>query len=289
MRSVLLLALLLCLGLVARGQGPAPPDVRIAGSYSTRPLLEGIIHAMQQEKNLRVAAATEVTSADALSALVTGTVNMVIITRPLTMDDRDQNPWFSFGIVPIGSEAVALGVSNDLWDAGLHSISADAVRAIYEQKVTNWKQFGGPDEKISFFNMVQGQGMWEIFSTWLYGDNRRAPYPKFEKVNSSEDARDSLEFTPGSIAPLSAALVDGSRCHALSVEIKTGTAKPVPADIASGAYPIAQPLSVVVNGEPRLNVRTVTEFLTGPEGQALIRKSGFLGLEAVAKPSASPH
>jgi phosphate transport system substrate-binding protein len=288
MRAALLPALLLCLGAIARAQSP-DVDLRIAGAVSTRPLLDGIIHAMKQEKNLRVAAIADLTSADAIDALASGTAGMAIITRPLAMEDRDQYPQIRFGVVPIGAEAVALGVSDDIWDAGLHSISQDAVRAIYEQKVSNWKQFGGPDEKISFFNMAQGQGIWEIFSTWLYGDNRRAPYPKFEKATSSEDARDSLEFTPGSIAPLAAALVDGSRCHALGVETKAGIVKPVPAEIASGAYPMAEPVTVVVNGDPRLNVRAVTEFLTGPEGQALMRKSGMMGLDAVPKATPEPY
>jgi len=38
-------------------------------------------------------------------------------------------------------------------------------------------------------------------------------------------------------------------------------------------------------GRPSLAVRAVTEFLTGPAGQEMVRKSGDLGADAVPKPS----
>jgi hypothetical protein len=37
----------------------------------------------------------------------------------------------------------------------------------------------------------------------------------------------------------------------------------------------------VCNGRPTLNIRVVTEFLTGADGQKLIKSSGAMGLDAV--------
>jgi phosphate transport system substrate-binding protein len=130
--------------------------------------------------------------------------------------------------------------------------------------------------------------VWEIFATWLYGDPRKAPLPKVEKVANSQDARDALEFTAGAFAPIGASLVDGDRCRALGLDIDGKVVTPTPQAVASGAYPLVRPMVGVCNGRPTLNIRVVTEFLTGEAGQKLIKSSGAMGLEAVP-PAPTPE
>ena len=264
------------------------PDVRIAAPISTKPLLEAVAQAMKRESGLQIAVTASLTSLDALEALAEKKVDIAFLTKPLTGDQRAQYPELELVVVPIGMEVVALGVSNDLWDAGVHTISQKNMRAIYEQKITNWSQIGGPNEKLSLFSFEQGGGVWEILADWLYGDNRKAPFPKVDNMATSQDARDTLEFTPGAIVPLGAGFVDGARCHALGLDLPKGIARPAAEDIASGSYPIVRPINAVVVGRPILATRAVTEFLTGPAGQALVKRSGALGLEAVPKAPADP-
>jgi phosphate transport system substrate-binding protein len=184
---------------------------------------------------------------------------------------------------------VAVGISTDVWDAGLHALPPDKLQAIYEQKIKNWKEVGGPDEAITFYNFEQGTGIWEIFAQWMYGDNRKAPLPKVQSVPNSEDARDDLEFTPGAIVPIGAGLVDGSRCHSLGIALPAGPAFPNAADVAAGKYPAVRPIVAVVIGRPTLNIRKLTEYLTGKDGQALLKQTGALGLDAVPKPPPSEY
>jgi len=279
--AFVLLGALLVLSISAAGEDA---DVRIAGTLSTKALLTGVVRAMKEEKDLRVAVDLGPLSTDALDALAAEKVDLALVTKPVTGEDRAQYPELDFVTIPIGMEVVALGISDDLWGAGLRSISKEAMRNIYEQKITNWRQAGGPDEKIRLFSFEQGQGVWEIFAEWLYGDNRKAPLPKVEKVRTSDDARDLLEFTPGSIVPISASLVDGARCHALGIDLNGRITRPTPEEVAAQTYPMVRPIIAVVIGRPTLSIRTVTEFLTGSEGQALLKKSGGLGLDAVPKP-----
>lgn len=259
-------------------------DVRIAGPPSTNPLLTSVARAMKQQGGLRLGIITNMTNADALAALAHGNAGIALITRALTGEDRAQYPDVSLVAIPVGMQAVAIGVSSDVWSAGLQSISREVMRAIYEQKMTNWRGRGGPDETIAFFDVEQGQAVWEILADWLYGDSRKAGIPKVQTVASSQDARDVLEFTPGAVAPLAAVLVDGTRCHALGIVVAGRVVRPTPEEIASTAYPLVHPLVAVVLGRPTLSIRAVTEFLTGPAGQALVRKAGAFGLEAVPKP-----
>jgi len=265
------------------------PDVRIAGPASTKPILTGIVSIMKKDKGLLIGISTDFTSSEALDALAQEKADIALITRPLGLDDRAEYPYVDFQTVPVGMEVVALGVSSDLWDAGLHTITKEAMRDIYERKTTNWKNAGGPDEKINFVNFKQGQGIWEIFAEWLYGDNRKAPIPKVQYVGTNDDARAALEFTPGTIAPLDAGFVDGSRCHALDIDLPERIARPMAEDVAAGIYPLVRPIFAVVICRPSLAIRTVTEFFISPSGQELVKKSGAMGMDAAPKPTPNPY
>jgi len=279
----------------ARGQadqadGDAPHvDVRIVGPVSTKDLLEGLGRYLKDKDGLVLNGKVGLTNADALYALAAGKADLAILSKPLTGDDRADYPDALLQDLPIGMEVVAIGVSTDVWDAGVHSITPDTMRAIYEQKITNWKALGGPDEAITFYDYEQGAGIWEVFADWLYGDDRKAPFPKVQTVATSQDARDDLEFTAGAMVPMAAGFVDGVRCHALGVTLSGSLAQPIAADVASGKYPIQRPLSAVTVGRPTNAIRVVTEFLTSADGQALLKKTGALGLEAVPKPASTDY
>ena len=263
-------------------------NLKIVGPVSTKPLLVQVVKAIQAQTHLQVTASTDNTSLQALDEVAQSQASIALMTVPLTGLDRAQYPDAELFVTPIGMEVIALGVSDDVWDAGLHTITKESMQRIYEQKVTNWKQIGGPDEKITLFNFQQGAGVWEVFAEWLYGDNRKAPLPKVQSVASNEDAADDLEFVPGSVAPIGAAFADGSRCHPLGLSLGKRIVQPIPADVADGGYPIVRPLIAVTVGKPALSIRTITEFLTGPAGQALVKKTGSLGLDAVPKPTPTP-
>ena len=272
-------------------QQPEPavkPDVRIAATISTKPFLTAAARMMKEDKGLVIAISPELISAQAIEALAEDQADLALLTRSLTLEDRSQYPSLDLTVLPVGMEVVALAVSNDLWDAGVQSITKAQMRGIYEQKITNWKDLGGPDQKITLFSFQQGAGVWEIFAEWLYGDNRKAPLPKVEIVATSQDARDDLEFTPGSIAPIAAGFADGSRCHALGIKFPDHVAELSPKQVAAGGYPLVRPIIALTIGRPTLRIRAVTEFFTGPAGQTLLKTNGALGLDAVPTPTPEP-
>jgi phosphate transport system substrate-binding protein len=298
MRSAfLLVCALVCLSLlpVARGQDQteapeaAHVDVQLVAPFSTNQLCGGVARAIKDAAGLQVGSKMKLTNVECLETLTDGDADIALVTGSLTGEERANTPNLDLVVIPVGMEVVAVGVSQDVWDSGLHALPPEKLQAIYEQRVKNWKEVGGPDEAITFYNFEQGAGIWEIFAKWLYGDNRKAPLPKVQSVPNSADARDDLEFTPGAIVPIGAAYVDGTRCHSLGIILPSGTVFPVAADVAAGKYPVARPINMIVIGRPTLSIRKVTEFLTGAPGQALVRQMGAMGLEAVPKAPASEY
>jgi phosphate transport system substrate-binding protein len=295
--SVLVAGLYLVQGLLpaARAQdGTVDPDaahydVQIVGPYSTNQICQGVARSLKDQAGLNIGTKMKLTNAEALDTLAQGSADIALLTGTLSGLQRASYPDLDLVEIPIGMEVVAIGISTDVWQSGLHALPPDKMRDIYEQKIKNWKEVGGPDEAITFYNFEQGAGIWEIFAEWLYQDNRKAPLPKVQSVENSADARDDLEFTPGAIVPIGAAYVDGSRCHSLGILLAGGASFPTVADVAAAKYPMVRPINAVVVGRPTLGIRKVTEFLTSAAGQAMVKQTGALGLDSVPKPPPSQY
>ncbi|HAM71043.1 MAG TPA: ABC transporter, partial [Verrucomicrobiales bacterium] len=153
-------------------------------------------------------------------------------------------------------------------------------RDLYESRVTNWKQLGGPDRRVAFFNKEPGRGTWEVFTHWLYGDSKKAPQVSFPEVGGNEETRNKVASTRGAISQLSSSWADGRTVFALSIRKDSGEdVAPTPANIANHTYPMSRPLFVLTNGDPAGDAKTFIDFLLGERGQALVRKHGYLSLD----------
>ncbi len=263
------------------------PEVRIAAPISVKPLVIALTRVMKEEKGIRIVASTDYSSLDAIDGLAQGNANLAFLTRPLTVEIRGQYSDLDLVAIPVGMEVAAFGVANDIWEAGLHAIAQKDMRAIYERKITNWKEVGGPDEAIHFFNFAEGGGIWEILAEWLYGDNRKAPIPKVETMATSQDSRDTLEFTPGAIAPIGAAFSRTASAATPWGSFCPGSvARPIAADVASKAYPAARPMIAVSHWTAHPCHTGRNGIPDRPRRPALIQTTGALGLDAVPKPPA---
>ena len=110
----------------------------------------------------------------------------------------------------------------------MKALSRAQVRQIYEGKVKNWKELGGPDRRIVFFNKEPGRGTWEVFAHWLYGDAKKAPSVSFPEVGANEETRTKVGSTRGAISQLSSSWADGKKVFALGIRDDKG--RVVPAD-----------------------------------------------------------
>lgn len=267
---------------MACGPGPAAEArtaLRINGSTTVNPVVAEAAEALRDAHGLTILVDTQGGSSGGVSMLAEGRVEIGTSSKPLDADDRARHPHVDFVEYRIGEDAVALVVSADVWDAGVRSISRDALRAIYEGRLTSWTPLGGPDRRIAFFDKEPGRGTWEVFATWLYGSASAAPAASFPQVGGNEETRNKVASTPGAMSQLSYAWADGRSVFALALEQDGATIAPTPATIASGAYPLSRPLLLLTDGPPEGDARVFVEFVRSPAGQALVRKHGYLALD----------
>jgi len=186
----------------------------------------------------------------------------------------------NFTEVYFGEEAAALVVSNDVWQSGVHSLTKAQATDIYEQKIRNWKEVGGPDLPVTGYTPEQGRSVWACYIQWLYDDPARIRPNRFATVTSDEEAKGNMEATPGSVTTVSMLFAIAKNLHRVSIKNADGTiTDPSPASVASHTYPMSRPLLLVVKGRPLGEIKTMVDFMLSDRGQEFVRKHNYLTLK----------
>jgi phosphate transport system substrate-binding protein len=158
-------------------------------------------------------------------------------------------------------------------------VTKEQLADIYEGRITNWKQVGGPDRRIAFFNKEPGRGTWEVFAHWVYGNPKKAPLVSFPEVGGNEETRNKVSSTRGAMSQLSSSWADGQKVFALGIKVGNEVIEPTPANIATHKYPMSRPLFLLTNGEPAGDGKVFVDFVLSPRGQELVKKHGYLALD----------
>lgn len=254
--------------------------LRVNGSTTVNPVATEAAEILRAEKKMAITVDTQGGSSGGISGIADHSIEVGMSSKAITDEDRKKFPKVNFVSTSVGQDAVALVVSKDVWDGGVKALSRRQAKDIYEGKITNWKQVGGPDRRIVFFNKEPGRGTWEVFAHWLYGNTKNAPAVRHREVGGNEEGRTKVATTKGAITQLSFAWAEGdARIHALGAKLDDGRViVPSAATIADHSYPMARPLLFITDGPPRGEAKLLIDFVLSSRGQSLVRKHGYLPL-----------
>ena len=254
----------------------AASRLRVNGSTTVNPVAAEAAEVLRAQKNLDITVDTQGGSSGGIAGVGDGSIDVGMSSKPLSDDDRKKYPAVAFVATEIGRDAVAIVVSDDVWKGGVRVLSRNQIKDIYEQRITNWKQVGGRDRAIVFFNKEPGRGTWEVFAHWLYGDPKAAPAVSHREVGGNEETRTKVASTRGAVSQLSSSWATGN-VHAIALRLDDGAVVEAnAANIASGRYPMARPLFFITNGAPRGDARALIDYVLSSAGQELVRKHGYL-------------
>lgn len=277
---VLPLALAGCAGGTDADPAAAKAEtLRVSGSTTVNPVAADAAEALRGE-GLDVTVDTQGGSAGGIAQLAAGQIDLAMSSKPVSDEDRAKAPGVDFVLHEIGKDAVGIVVRKEVVAGGLTDIGKDELRRLFEGSVTNWSQIGGPDLETFVYDKEPGRGTREVLDKFLYAKGDKAPpppsdNPRYAIVGGNEETRTKLLSTPGSVAPLSSAFVEGQpELAVLSVE---GVA-PTAANIADSSYPLNRPLFFISNGAPGGAAKRFLDYVTGPEGQPLLTEHGYLTL-----------
>ena len=216
-------------------------------------------------------------------------------SRSLREEEYEQAQLRGFTLteIPVAIDGIAVAVHPDLNILGL---TIDNLKSIYSGKITNWKEFGGPDLKIIPYSKQNEGGTVEFFVKNIlqkekFGDN-------IQTVKTTTEALAKIAQNPGSIyyasapkivrqcaikplpigrdekfvAPYKEPLIPPSQCPKKRNQLNT-------AAFRSDEYPMTRRLFVVVKKNGQLEEQAgiaYAEFMLTQAGQKSISEAGFV-------------
>jgi len=268
------------LPLLLFAQSTFAETLKLNGSTTVNLPVAEAAEILRAERKMDIQVDTQGGSAGGIAMLGDGLVQIGMISKHVSDDDRAKYPKINFREIHIGEDAVALIVSKDVWDGGVRAVTKAQMKDIYEGRIKNWKDVGGPAQRIAFFNKEPGRGTWEVFTHWAYGNSKAAPQVSFPEVGGNEETRNKVASTRGALSQLSASWADGQRVFALGIKLDDGSVvMPTNENIASKKYPLSRPLFLLTHGEPAGAAKTLVDFVLSDPGQELVKKHGYLRLE----------
>lgn len=258
-RNAALAALLLGFSAVATS-APAFADTTItaAGSTALLPLVKDAAAAYQQahpDVKISVSGGGSGTGINQVvaKAIDIGDSDILAPTHPELHDSRVAVIGFAIVTHP--------GVT-------VKSLSKTQLQGIFSGKTTNWKEVGGPDQKIVVINRPRSSGTRAVFTKTVMGST------PISESGLTEDATGTVvsvvKQTPGAI---SYAAFSGTRSAGLN-ELAVDGVAPTDDNIIAGKYPVWSYEHMFTNGAPTGEVSRFIAFVQS--NSELVRKDGFI-------------
>lgn len=183
-----------------------------------------------------------------------------------------------FVYTPIGKDAFVFFVHKD---NPINNLTTEQVQAIYAGEITNWKEVGGENEKIAAYQRNEGSGSQSMLIRFMDGKEIMDPPSEMvndlmsgivERVSDYRSKSNSIGF---SYRYYLEGIIKNPDIKILSID---GVA-PTVENIKNGTYPISGPLyAVTYEGNENENVEKLLEWILSDEGQEIIEKTGYVGI-----------
>lgn len=177
--------------------------------------------------------------------------------------------------IPIARDALAIAVGkNNPYQGGL---TMEQLKGIFQGKITNWSEVGGPNAPIKVINRSPDSGTHTFFQeVVLLGESFGANNANFTTAPKDETT------------PLLRALGDNGITYSTVSQIENQTTvRVVPINgivptnrntIKDGSYPISRPVYLVVKPKVSPITKEFIDFSRSPQGQKVVEDAGFIPL-----------
>nr|WP_320058927.1 phosphate ABC transporter substrate-binding protein [uncultured Bacteroides sp.] len=208
-----------------------------------------------------------------ISALLDNTTDIAMASRGIKFSEKmklkkaQQNA--TEVIIAYDALAVVVHPSNPV-----RRLTRTQLEAIFRGKITNWMQVGGDDRKIVVYSRETSSGTYEFFKeNVLKNKNYMSSSLSMPATGAIIQ---SVSQTKGAIGYVGLAYLS-PRVKAIQVSYDgKNFVAPSVENATKKLYPIVRPLFFYYNSHNKQLVDPFIHFVLSPEGQEIIKKSGYI-------------
>jgi phosphate transport system substrate-binding protein len=264
-RSAALVAVAVTLILAGCGRSASgsQTSLTVTGSTTVMPIAEVAATEFEAANPGKRVLVSGIGSSAGIEAVTKGTCDIGTSSRDLKPEEK------TLGLVDIkiALDAIAVIVNPSNPVTGLTKAQ---VSDIFQGKIKNWKEVGGPDLAIGLVNRDEASGTREAFSKFVLGT---ADFdPAAAVLPGTGQVRSVVAQASGAIGYISLGFVDPS--------VKPLAVDGIPANettVGNGTYPLSRYLHFLTKGEPTGLAKAYIDFVLSPKIQeSVVRDAGFL-------------
>lgn len=156
-------------------------------------------------------------------------------------------------------------------DLGLKDLTTQQLTDIFTGKITNWKDAGGPDEKIVLVTRPSSSGTRALFKEWAIGGQEEASNKSLE-TDDSGTLLTTVQQNKGAIGYVALSyLVDKTDVQAVSID----GVEPTLENTYNGKYKVWGYEHMYTKGEPDEITQAFLDFMMGDKFAADLEKMGY--------------
>lgn len=201
-------------------------------------------------------------SGDAAKAVSAGTALIGDLSRDLKSEEKPED----FEIVHIAIDGIAIAVNKS---NPVNKLTSDQIAKIFTGEVTNWKQIGGKDQKITVLGREAASGTRDGFES-IFKVSKKCKYAA--ELSSTGEVVTKVGSDQGAIGYVS---LDSVNDSVTAVDIDG--VKATEENIINKTYKAQRPfIEIYKKGSDSDLIKAWFAFVKSDEGQAVVKKAGLV-------------
>jgi phosphate transport system substrate-binding protein len=282
--KVWLLVVVACALVLVGTDAKSQNMIQVKGSDSEVNLVQKLAEVFMQKNPGANIAVTGGGSGTGIAALINKTTDIANSSRDLSPKEEDAAK--KAGVSPFRVVFATDGISAIIHpDNPLNKLTLEQLGKIFKGTITNWREVGGPDTKISLYGRQSNSGTYVFFREFLLkGDYS----PHMKSMNGNAQIVEAIQRDKAGIGYVAVGYVVSEKgelkpgLKILDIAKDTQSQAFSPAlmeNVMTGKYPISRPLNQYLVGKPSGKLLDFIKFELSEEGQQIVRKQGFFPVQ----------
>ena len=219
-------------------------------------------------------------SGTGIAALLNGTTDICAASRKIK--DKELQLALEKNIHPheitVAKDGIAVVVHPD---NPVNELTLEQLSKIFTDNSLRWSDMGGIDEPIIVLSRESSSGTYVFFQEMVLKKQDYMQDAKLMPATSAIIQSVSTDKSAIGYVGLGYGLAAKDKVKILAVKTDDNSPAVMPSDetVKSGQYAIARPLFLYLNGEPQGTVKQFIDFCLSPEGQAVVKDTGYVAIQ----------